>query len=42
MRLLKKFCNLVFGTNYDTARHIPPSKERLIRNMYREYGARDW
>jgi hypothetical protein len=42
MRYVKKFINLVFGTNYNTAKHIPPSKKRLIANMYREYGAQDW
>ena len=44
MNLLKKLCNLLFGTHYhvDIEKYHAPSKEQLVRNMYREYGAKDW
>ncbi len=42
MRYLNMIINFVFGTNRPTTKYIPPSKERLIMNMYRPYAHRDW
>ena len=42
MKLLKKLCNLFFGTHYDTSDFVMPSKQRVITNMYRPYGSSDY
>ena len=44
MNILKKISNLIFGTHYhvDIENYHNPSKKQLIKNMYREYGARDY
>jgi hypothetical protein len=42
MHHLNKLINLIFGTNRPTEKFIMPSKQRLMRNALREYGARDW
>lgn len=42
MRYLKMISNFVFGTNFNTCRYSTPSKQKLIENMYRPYGYRDW
>ncbi|MES2637362.1 MAG: hypothetical protein V4605_08555 [Pseudomonadota bacterium] len=42
MLILKRLSNLIFGTHFNTNKFVMPSKELLIRNMYREFGTRDW
>jgi len=42
MRYLKMLINFVFGTHYATDDYVMPSKELLMRNALREYGAKDY
>jgi hypothetical protein len=42
MHIINRLLNLILGGNRPTTKYIPPSKERLIANMYREHGCRDW
>ena len=42
MKLLKRICNLIFNTHFDTSDFVMPSRQRLIANMYRPYGISDW
>lgn len=39
MRTIKKLCNLLFKTSFETRKR---RKQRLEQYMYREYGCKDY